>query len=114
MPGAGDLGVGRFIDNVLVDAPHLRHAILDVLQALQTTGAAGALSGLHMDERLSAIEREHRESFDVLVQATYTGYYSHPQVLEAIGWIESGEPSGWFDSARLDQVRARGPVFRDV
>jgi hypothetical protein len=114
MPGAGDVGVGRFIDDVLVDAPHLRRPILDVLQALQTDAAAGATSGGQMDARLSAIEREHREKFDVLLQATYTGYYSHPQVLKAIGWVESDKPADWFDTSLLDGVRERGPIYKNV
>jgi hypothetical protein len=114
MPAAGDIGVGRYIDGVLADAPHLRRPILDVITEVQAAAAAAPLSGDQLDHVLGAIEQRQKTSFDVLLQATYTGYYSHPQVLNAIGWTESGAHAEAFDVALLDSVKERGPIYKTV
>ena len=54
-------------------------------------------------------------SFDVLLHAAYTGYYSNPSVLAASGWLPAGStPPEPFDLTLLDAVRRRGPIYRDV
>jgi hypothetical protein len=116
-PGAGDIGITAYIDGVLADAPHLRRPILDVLTRVQTAGAFAPDSGASLDEVLRGVERDEKASFEVLLQATYTGYYNHPQVLHAIGWVGPDEPTGpppAFDQAMLREVLERGPIYRDV
>ncbi|MCY3846766.1 MAG: hypothetical protein OXH69_24870, partial [Acidobacteria bacterium] len=52
-----------------------------------------------------------------LLRAAYTGYYSEPLVLAAIGRGPRSNPRGptaSFDTSRLDAVRQRGPIYRDV
>jgi len=116
-PGAGDIGIATYIDDALVDAPHLRRPILDVLSAIHTADVYDRGSRAELEAELTRIEREQKASFDVLLQATYTGYYSHPQVLKAIGWEgprEPDEPFEPFDVAALDEVRRRGPFYRSA
>ena len=114
MPGAGDIGVGQFIDDLLVEAPHLRRSILDVLAAVPPPGAEATAA---LDDRLRRIEQEQPASFNLLLHATSTGYYNDPQVLDAIGWVPPDaqvarpEPA---DTTLLDAVRRRGPIYRNV
>jgi hypothetical protein len=117
MPGAGAIGITAYIDDVLADAPHLRRPILDVLTRVETTGAFTQDSGTYLDEVLRGVERDFKPSFDVVIQAVYTGYYNHPQVLQAIGWVAPDEPTNpppAFDQAMLREVLDRGPIYRNV
>jgi hypothetical protein len=117
MPAAGDLGVGQFIESALAEAPHLRTPILRLLAELPSPERLRQQSPADLDSELQRLEREHSESFDILLQATYTGYYSHLTVLDALGWTDPDEaPAGraFFDAALLEDVRKRGPMYRDV
>lgn len=117
MPGAGDIGIARFVDDAMNDAPHLRQPIFDVLNGVNGAGAAALESGSRLDEVLRRVEQEQKAAFDVLINATYTGYYSDPAVLEAIGWVppdESATAPEAFNHALLDVVRQRGPIYKNV
>ena len=114
MPGAGDAGVTGYIDQALLDAPHLRRPLVDLLDELRGCGFV-RLPGAAQDERLCRLAADRPASFEALLHAAYTGYYSNPSVLTAAGWLPAGgaapEP---FDLTRLDAVRKRGPIYRDV
>jgi hypothetical protein len=119
MPAAGDLGIAGFIDRVLDKAPHLRDPIVGLLAALPNQDVFTRLSDVQVDGLLHRLEQEQNESFDILLQATYTGYYSHPQVLATIGWVDAHESTHElvrFDEALLDEVRkrGRGRTYKDV
>ncbi len=117
MPGAGDIGVVNFIDDALVAAPHLRAHIVGLLTKLQILGGSPDVSEAALDVLLHRIEHEESDSFDLLVQATYTGYYGHPRVLDALGWMRPEEVAsklGPFDVTLLETVRTRGPVQKHV
>ena len=117
MPGAGDVGTARFIDGVLADAPHLRRRVIAVLNEADAREGFMGLSAAEQDTRLQKIARENKESFDTLLQAAYTGYYSEPQVLAAIGWDPKPDtpgPTQPFDTRLLDAVRRRGPIYRQA
>lgn len=117
MPGAGDVGVARFIDGVLVDAPHLRPRIIPLLQEANAGERFASLREAEQDARLREMARREKASFDTLLRAAYTGYYSEPRVLAAIGWDHQSHPprpTPSFDVSRLDAVRKRGPIYRSV
>ena len=117
MPGAGEVGVARFIDGVLVDAPHLRPRITSLLHAADAGERFANLREAVQDARLREISRREKDSFDALLWAAYTGYYSQPRVLEAIGRGPRSDPRGptaSFDTRLLDAVRKRGPIYRSV
>ena len=114
MPAAGDAGVAGYIDRVLRDAPHLRHPVIDFLDELHGGGFI-QLSAAEQDKRLRRLASDRAESFEILLHAAYTGYYSHPRVLTAAGWTAAGSPPPEpFDHTLLDAVRGRGPIYRDV
>ena len=117
MPGAGDVGIARFVDGVLVDAPHLRPRIVSLLHEADAGERFGSLDEAERDARLREISRREKESFDALLRAAYTGYYSEPLVLAAIGRGSRSNPRGptaSFDTRLLDAVRKRGPIYRDT
>lgn len=117
MPGAGDVGVGRFIEEVLREAPLLRRPVLGLVSALQIQGSSTPLTATEIDGRLQRMEQDQEASFNILLQATYTGYYSHPQVLAALGWGHpeaASSETAFFDSTILEEVRRRGPIYRHV
>jgi hypothetical protein len=89
MPAAGTLGIAGFIDAALAAAEHLQPPILGVLAVLPNDEELSTMSGDVLDERLRSIEQSDPHAFDLLLQATYTGYYRHPQVLQALGGVES-------------------------
>ena len=114
MPGAGDVGIAHFIDGVLGDAPHLRQPILDVLSEVHVSQPG---SDAELDDVLGRVQRDQEASFLILLDATYTGYYSNLQVLQAIGWVPPADTCGdseFFDVALLDEVRQRGQKYRSV
>ena len=114
MSAAGDAGVAGYIDQVLLDAPHLRRPVMGLLDELHGSGFARR-SGPEQDVRLRRLAAQRPESFQVLLHAAYTGYYSDPSVLAAAGWAPAGSaPPAPFDQALLDAVRRRGPIYRDV
>ena len=123
MPGAGDLGVASFVDKALADAPHLRRHILGVLDQLAIDcwrDHQQSFPTLPQSEKVALLQRreqEQGESFGTLVHATYAGYYSHPGVVEALGAKVPSESESHlrpFDPQLLDNVRRRGPVYKDI
>lgn len=117
MPGAGDAGVARFMDGVLAEAPHLRPHVMALLHEADARERFAGLTEAEQDARLREMARRHGEWFDTLLRAAYTGYYSEPRVLAAIGrgpQSESRGPAAPFDTRLLDAVRKRGPIYRDV
>jgi len=116
MPGAGEIGVTQFINDLVVEAPHLHRPVADVLGSVGAADSAAATDE-QMDAALRRAERDHPEAFGMLVHAAYVGYYNHPEVLDAIGWVSpeasSNEPK-YFDDSRLAGVRGRRPVYKHV
>lgn len=117
MPGAGDIGLATFVDGVLADASHLRQPILDVLHLVRSADEAEAATDDDLDAVLARIERTHPAAFTQMLEAVYTGYYSHQDVLLAIGWEHPGDvadTSETLDARLLDDVVSRGPIYRHV
>ncbi len=116
MPGAGDAGIARFIDGVLAEAPHLRPHVIALLHEADARERFAGLTEAEQDARLREMARRHREWFDTLLRSAYTGYYSEPRVLAALGRGSHAEVASprHFDTSRLDAVRKRGPIYRDA
>ena len=115
LPAAGALGVTRFVDDVMRDAPHLRQPILGILHQvhLAAKSAGEGFSNADLDVLLARLEGERKPAFDVLLQVTYTGYYGHPAVHREIGWSapHAYEVHETFDTSLLDDVRQMGQVY---
>lgn len=120
MTGAGDLGISSFIDQVLFRGPHLRQPLLRLLARVQDGCGQGGFSQLttaDKDSRLRGAEQEEKEAFDTLIRAAYIGYYSHPDVLHALGAEPTDHEASEltpFDPGWLEEVRRRGPIYMDI
>ena len=89
MPGAGDLGVGAFVEGVVAGRGKLRRAFLDglvqiELAAQQRGGSFISLSPQAQSETLQAIEVAQSEFFQTLVIQTYRGYYTNETVFDLL------------------------------
>ena len=109
LPGAGELGMAEFIDRALGVAPHLRRHIVGVLAGLPNAAAFLDLSTTEAETLLRRVEQAQPEAFDILVQATYTGYYSHPRVMAALGVDAAALEHQFdrFDDTLLDELDRR-------
>ena len=117
MPGGGELGLATFVDGVLADASHLRQPILDVLHLVGSADKGENATDEELDAVLSRIERAQPEAFTQMLEAVYTGYYSHEDVLVSLGWEHPGnvaDTSETLDARLLDDVVSRGPIYRHV
>ena len=117
LPGAGDVGVARYIDGLLADTPHLRQPIIRLLGQLVIQGATSTSAGTNLDAYLQRSEQEMAEPFESLVHATYEGYYGHPEVQAALRHAypsEEGHQPEFLNAELFDEVRQRGPIYRQV
>lgn len=100
MPGAGQVGVARYVDAALRPTPALHQMVREGVAAL-----AELASSQHALPPL-------------LVLHAYAGYYQQPRVLEALG-IEPRppHPAGYAtvegDLSLLEPVRQRGRTYRE-
>ena len=122
-PGAGDLGVGAFLEETVGRDPALRRLFLEGLGAI--TAACHARSGKAFedatdgdrDAALGEVQAARPAFFDALLVHAYSGYYSRPEVVRLLG-LEAWppQPRGHlmdpFDPALLATVRRRAPSYR--
>ncbi len=124
-PAAGNLGVARTVEDALAQRAGERRLFLDGLASIDRASwqahdqAFGAIDPDQQDAILQAVERDQPDFFELLVRLTYRGYYGSAEVKAALG-IETRAPHplGFvlptFRAELLDQVRARGAVYRKV
>ena len=124
-PGAGDLGIGGFVESVAVGEPGLTRLFVQGLAAIEIAAAErgpdgfAALSGESQDAALQAVEASHAEFFDQLVLQVYNGYYTNLTVLDAVGYdIPSPPVPGakleLLDETLLEAQRQRPPFWTRV
>ena len=126
VPGAGRLGVAAFLAGKAAGDPALASLIRAVLTraaALLESGGASfeALDAAGRIAVVEALERAEPDAFKALLQHTYMGYYSRPDVRPHFGLSDRPtQPDGYElpadDPDELDAmlapVRARGRCFR--
>ena len=119
MPGAGDLGIGAFVEGVVAGSGKLRRAFLDglvqiELAAQQRGGSFISLSPQAQSETLQAIEVEQSEFFQTLVTQTYRGYYTDETVFDLLKYRAPNRadynPTP-LDESLLEPVRQRGQMW---
>jgi hypothetical protein len=121
LPGAGELGLVRYIEQ---QASELRPTIVQGLSALDEhargCGARdfAALSGEDKLEALNQVAAAQPAFLPGLILQSYVGYYQNDRVLEGLG-LEPRPPypDGYklepTDLGLLDQVRRRTKLYRD-
>jgi hypothetical protein len=125
LPGAGELGLARAIEEKMREQPELRPAVADGLEALgalaRETGAA-SFADVPAAERADLLNRASAEApafLPGLVFHTYNAYYHQAPVLEALGVPPRPPfPEGYvvapMDESLVDRVRRREPLWRRV
>lgn len=122
LPGAGELGLARYVAE---RAPELRALIAAGLADLDArAGSRGAatfasLAAAERTELLAAFAAEDALLLPALVFHAYGGYYQQRAVVEALGLehrppYPQGFPMEPTDTSRLEGVRRRGRRFRVV
>ena len=124
LPGAGELGLVRHIEQVVQQAPHLGPVIVQGLSALdklaRSRNPAGfaALSSQDKSELLSQLTASQQGFLPSLIFHTYVGYYQDARVVEALGLearppFPKGHEMEPNDLSLLDPVRQRPKLYRE-
>ena len=124
MPGAGEIGAAEYIDGVVGRSARLARMFGDGLRRVELAAAErGAsfveMSGEAQDHVLRGIEVNESAFFETLLGHAYNGYYSNPEVVDALGLeARPPQPRGheveFGDFSALDAVAARGTAYREV
>ena len=119
LPGAGQLGLARFIDAALQKTPDLRSMIaqgLADLDVLAHDRKAMPFAALARDDKVQLL---NEQGFVLpLAFQTYIAYYQQPQVTAALGLdARPPHPQGYQmppnDLSLLDVVRRRPKGYRE-
>jgi hypothetical protein len=123
-PGAGELGVGARIEEMLAQQPELGRIVeqgLASIRHLAESRDPSGFGGLARSERaalLREIEAAEPAFFGALVMSTYFGYYTDRRITDRLGVRNPPQPDGYDlepgDLSLLDPVRARPKLWRDV
>lgn len=137
LPGAGETGVAEFVESASGSKlgqdrlprgggnPSTTRLLVDGLKQIElaagrrSPGTFSDLDGDAKDEVLRAVESDSPDFFAELVRLTYVGYYSQPRIVAALGLeARPPQPLGFeleqADLSPLDNVRKRGPVYREA
>ena len=123
LPHAGDLGLVDFIEAAISPRPHHRRLFIDGLADIEITAnrqegqAFAGLPGPAKDATLRAVETSNADFFQELVRQTYNGYYTHPRILDLVGYSPApprshGEPPDLLDDTLLAKQRQRAPFWK--
>ena len=125
LPGAGELGLVRHIEQVLEKAPQFKPMLRQGLSAIdelaRARNAMGFAALLDPDklEVLQELTSTEPGFLPSLIFHTYVGYYQHGRVVEALG-LEPRPPfpKGYDvepnDLTLLDAVRLRPKLYREA
>ena len=122
LPGAGQLGLAPVVrEQTAALWPSVAQG-LAALDALAQAGGASDFASLGAREKVEALDRVEAEApgfLPGLVFQTYSTYYRHPRVVEALGLEpRPPHPEGYEletgDLSALERVRARRKLYRDA
>ncbi len=124
MPGAGQAGVAEHLDAIAGGSARLARLFAAGLRSIESAAATrgssfAEMTGDQQDEILRSVESNKSAFFETLLMHTYNGYYSNPQVVEALGLEpRPPQPRGhnveFGDFSSLETVVARGQAYREV
>ena len=124
-PGAGDLGVASYFDRVVGQSAALKRLFAQGLvqvtlesQAQYAQPFTALLEG-QGEAVLRHVEATAPEFFEALVTHTYSGYYSHPAIVQFLGMEgRPPQPRGYhlepLDLSLLDNIKLRQPIYRQA
>lgn len=123
LPDAGALGLVDFIEAAISRQPNHRRRFIDGLADIEITASRqgsqvfAELPGPAKDATLRAVEASNADFFEELVRQTYNGYYTHPRILNLIGYSPTpprpqGEQPELLDETLLAKQRQRAPFWK--
>ena len=121
MPGAGDLGLARFVEGAASASPSNTRLFTQGLSTIELTNSRltgkefTQATGQEQDQALQNVESSNGAFFDELVRQTYNGYYTTPDVFRAMGYSIpqpdiNGQPE-LLDESLLENQRQRAPFW---
>jgi hypothetical protein len=124
LPGAGALGLARYVEELLVTTPGPRPLVAQGLAALEAGVAARGARGFTGLPRgaqralLDEVAQALPGFAPTLLFLVMTGYYREPRVLAALGLenrppFPKGHAVADSDFSLLDAVRRRGRRYRE-
>ena len=125
LPGAGDLGLAEFVEDVIGRRAALRRLFSDGLANTDITAGRRdavnfrALPADAKDAVLKDVEQSNPQFFEELVRQTYNGYYTNPRVFRGLDYTpptaeDAERPPELLDESILEQQRKRAPFWRRV
>jgi hypothetical protein len=118
-PGAGQIGLAGYLDEVLRNMPELRSMMVQGLSDLDDQARRRTATGFAALSRQDKLELLNQQGFMLpLTLHVYMGYYQHPRVVEALGLeARAPHPHGYQvepnDLSLLDGVRRRPKLYRE-
>ncbi|MDP6498954.1 MAG: gluconate 2-dehydrogenase subunit 3 family protein [Dehalococcoidia bacterium] len=124
-PGAGDLGIVRYLDAVVSSSAQLKRRFTEGLARIEIAGQEDGPAGFASlrydakDKVLRQVESALPEFFASLVKQTYNGYYTNATVLGLLGpEVRAPQPLGHDvepgDLSTLEAISKRGTAYRPV
>lgn len=123
-PGPGQANTADYLDGVVAASAGLARLFSIGLRSIEACAESRGSSFVEMnddqqDEVLRDIEDADSEFFETLLMHTYNGYYSNPDVVEALGLeARPPQPRGHAvelgDFSTLEAVVSRGQAYREV
>ncbi len=122
MPGAGDLGIARFVESVAAASTGKRRLLMDGLIRIELAASerGGAFTAIPESARVDALQSVEASSpafFQELITQTYRGYYTNETVCGALGYRppnrEGYDPLP-FNESLLEPVRQRGQIWTET
>lgn len=120
-PAAGTHGLAERSRKLAAEMPGGTEAMETILKSLPEDFSDTAAAQREL--QLREIEAAQPDAFGKLVTAAYNAYYTDPAIRDIIERLTGYEnrppqPQGYalppFDESLLDQVKARGPIWRPV
>lgn len=123
LPGAGDLGVADFVEQVAGQGASMRRLFIEGLALIEITAVQlqgkefSELSSTAQDAVLKEVETRNFSFFDTLIRQCYNGYYTSPEVFQLIGYqrkLAHEYQHQPFDESLLEPQRQRQPFWREA
>ena len=125
LPGAGGAGIVRYIDALMAGSEDTKQLFLQGLYEIEAASSElsksdfGSLAQGQQVGILSSVEANHPAFFALLIENTYKGYYSNPEILRILGFAgrlpqPEGDSLHPFESHMLENVKKRGKRYREA
>ena len=125
LPGAGELGVIGYIDQMIGKSTDLKQMFARALSQIEIISNSCFMKGFQelieeqQIEVFCQLEKHEFKITETLVRYTYYGYYSNARILDRLGvGSKPPQPEGYHlepgDLSLLNRVKNRGRIYRDI